>query len=142
MALQPKNTKYKKRFKGRSKGLATRGTLIAFGSYGLKALESRWITKRQIEASRKTIIRHFEKGGKLWIRIFPDKPITSKGVEFQMGHGKGEFSHYVCPVKPGRILFEVGGVTEEMARSVFRKAAAKLPIKTKFVIKKGLNANK
>ncbi len=136
--LQPKKSKYKKSFKGRMKGLAKRGTLISFGSYGLKAMDSAWITSRQIEAVRKTVIRHFKKGGKIWIRIFPDKPITSKGTEFKMGRGKGDFSHYVAPVKAGRILFEVGGISEERAREVLRMAAQKLPIRTKFVIKKGL----
>lgn len=136
--FQPNNAKYRKMFKGRMKGVATRGTLVSFGSYGLKALEPAWITTRQIEAARRTIIRHFKKGGKLWIRIFPDKPITSKGIEYQMGHGKGDFSHYVYPVKPGRVMFEVGGVEEDLAREVFRRASEKLPIKTKFVIKKGL----
>jgi len=139
--LQPKSSKYRKGFKGRVKGFATRGTLVSFGAYGLKAMDPCWITARQIEAVRKVVIRRFKKGGKLWIRIFPDKPITSKGIEFHMGHGKGDFSHYVCPVRPGRIMFEVGGVNEKLAREVLKKASEKLPIKTKFVIKKGLNEN-
>ena len=139
--LQPKHSKYRKRFKGRMKGFATRGTLVSFGSYGLKAMDACWITARQIEAVRKVVIRRFKKRGKLWIRIFPDKPITSKGTEFRMGRGKGDFSHYVCPVKPGRVMFEVGGVKEKMAREALKKASEKLPIKTKFVIKKGLNEN-
>ena len=139
--LQPKNSKYRKSFRGKMKGFATRGTLISFGDYGLKAMDSSWITSRQIEAVRKVVIRRFKKKGKLWIRIFPDKPITSKGTEFKMGRGKGDFSHYVCPVKPGRIMFEIGGVEEELAREVFRKATEKLPIKTKFVIKRGLDEN-
>ena len=139
--LQPKSSKYRKAFRGKMKGFATRGTLISFGSYGLKAMDSCWVTARQIESVRKVVIRRFKKGGKLWTRIFPDKPITSKGIEFHMGHGKGDFSHYVCPVKPGRIMFEVGGVEEKVAREVLKKASEKLPMKTKFVIKKGLNEN-
>jgi len=139
--LQPKNSKYRKSFRGKMKGLATRGTSISFGDYGLKAMDSSWITARQIEAVRKVVIRRFKKSGKLWIRIFPDKPITSKGTEFKMGRGKGDFSHYVCPVRAGRIMFEVGGIKEELAREVFKKAAEKLPIKTKFVIKRGLHEN-
>jgi len=139
--LQPKSTKHRKAFRGKMKGFATRGTFVSFGSYGLKAMACSWITAKQIEAVRKVVIRQFKKGGKLWIRIFPDKPITSKGVEFHMGHGKGDLSHYVCPVKPGRMLFEVGGITEELAREVFKKASEKLPIRTKFVIKRGLNEN-
>ena len=133
--LQPKKTKYKRGFKGRSKGFATRGTRISFGSYGLKSLEARWLTVKQLEAARRAIIRYLKKGGKLWIRVFPDKPMTSKGVEFKMGHGKGSFSHYVYPIKPGRIIFELDGLEESVARKVFRKASDKLPVKTKFIIK-------
>lgn len=133
--LQPRKTKHRKRFKGRSKGIAKRGTELAFGSYGLKALEARWISSRQIEAARRVIIRHLKKGGKLWIRIFPDKPITSKGTEFSMGKGKGSVSHYSCPVKPGRIIFELEGIKEEFAIKALRTAADKLPIKTKFIKK-------
>jgi len=129
----PRKVKYKKRMKGRSKGKEVRATKLAFGSYGLKALGTRWITARQIEAARRTIIRYLKKGGKLWIRVFPDKPVTSKGTEFSMGGGKGSVSHYVFPVKPGRILFELEGVSEEIAREALRKAGDKLPIKTKFV---------
>jgi len=139
--LAPKSSKHRKAFRGKMKGFATRGTFVSFGSYGLKAMDHCWITAKQIESVRKVVIRRFKKGGKLWIRIFPDKPITSKGIEFHMGHGKGDFSHYVYPVKPGRIMFEVGGISEELAREVLKKASEKLPIKTKFVIKKGLNEN-
>ncbi len=139
--LQPKSSKHRKAFRGKMKGFATRGTLISFGSYGLKAMDSSWVSAKQIEAVRKVVIRRFKRGGKLWIRIFPDKPITSKGIEFHMGHGKGDFSHYVCPVKPGRIMFEVGGIKEEAAREALKKASEKLPMKTKFVIKRGLNEN-
>jgi large subunit ribosomal protein L16 len=133
--LQPRKTKHRKMFKGRSKGVAKRGTSLAFGSFGLKALEARWITARQIEASRRAIIRHLKKGGKLWIRIFPNKPITSKGTEFSMGKGKGSVSHYAFPIKPGRIIFELEGIKEDVAVKVLRTAADKLPIKTKFVKK-------
>lgn len=133
--LQPRKLKYQKRFTGRSKGLSTRGTKLVFGSYGLKCLETKWITARQIEAARKAIMRYLKKGGKLWIRIFPDKPVTSKGVEFSMGGGKGSFSHYVYPIKPGRIIFELEGVKEEIAEKAFRKASDKLPVKTKMIKK-------
>ncbi len=119
--------------KGRSKGNETRGTEISFGSFGLKSLEAKWITARQIEASRRAIIRYLRKGGKLWIRIFPSKPVTKKGAEVGMGGGKGSVDHYVFALKPGRILFELGGVKEEIAKQALRQAADKLPIKTKFV---------
>jgi len=131
--LFPKKTKYVKQQKGRSKGLATRGTTLAFGDYGLKSLGTKWITSRQIEAARRAIVRHLKRKGKLWIRIFPDKPITTKGTEVPMGGGKGKVDHYVFPIKPGRIIFELGGVTEEQARTAFKKASYKLPIKTKFI---------
>ena len=131
--LMPKKVKYKKMQKGRSKGVESRGTQLAFGSYGLKSLEERWISARQIEAARRTILRYLKKGGKLWIRIFPDKPITSKGTEFSMGKGKGQVSYYAFPIKPGRIIFELEGIKEEMAREAFKIAADKLPIKTKFI---------
>jgi len=131
--LQPRKVKHKKMQKGRSKGVETRGTTLAFGSFGLKAMDTKWIAARQIEAARRAIIRYLKKGGKLWIRIFPDKPVTSKGTEVPMGGGKGSVSHYVFPVKPGRIIFELAGVDEETAKEAFKKASAKLPIKTKFV---------
>lgn len=131
--LYPKKVKHRKWQKGRSKGVETRGTEVSFGSYGLKALEPKWINSRQIEATRRAILRYLKKGGKLWIRIFPQKPVTSKGVEIPMGGGKGSVSHYVFPVKPGRILFELDGISEDLARRAFRKANDKLPIKTKFV---------
>lgn len=121
--------------KGRSKGIERRATELAFGSFGLKSLESRWILSKQIEAARKTILRYLKKGGKLWIRIFPQKPITSKGVEFSMGGGKGEVIGYAFPIKPGRIIFEIEGVKEEVAREALEKAGDKLPVKTKFVKK-------
>ncbi len=131
--LMPKRTKYRKQHRGRRKGKATSGNYIAFGEYGLKALEAHWITGNQIEAARLAITRYLKKGGKLWIRIFPDKPVTKKPAETRMGKGKGNVDHWVAVVKPGRILFELAGVTEEQAREAFRKASFKLPIKTRFV---------
>jgi len=129
----PRKVKHRKWRKGRSKGKSSRGTEIVFGSFGLKSLEAHWISARQIEASRRAIIRYLKKGGKLWVRIFPQKPITSKGTEVPMGGGKGAVSHYVFPIKPGRIIFEIEGVKEEVAKEAFGRAADKLPIKTKFV---------
>jgi large subunit ribosomal protein L16 len=131
--LYPKKVKHKKWQKGTSKGQASRGTELAFGSYGLKSLGRSWISSRQIEAARRVIIRYLRKGGKLWIRIFPAKPVTFKGTEVPMGGGKGGVDHYVYPIKPGRIIFELDGVKEESAKEAFQKAAHKLPIKTKFV---------
>jgi large subunit ribosomal protein L16 len=135
MALIPGKTKYRKAQRGRVKGIETRATELCFGSFGLKTLESKWITEKQIEAARKVILRYLKKGGRFWIRIFPDKPVTSKGIEFSMGGGKGDVSHYVAPVKAGRILFEIEGIDEKEAKEAFRKAASKLPVKTKFVKK-------
>jgi large subunit ribosomal protein L16 len=133
--LYPKKVKHRKWHKGkrRDKGSETRGTKISFGSFGLKSLGSKWITARQIEASRRSIIRYLKKGGKLWTRIFPDKPVTCKGTEVPMGGGKGSVDHYVFSVKPGRVLFELEGINEKTAREAFTKAADKLPIKTKFI---------
>ena len=131
--LMPKKIKHRKWRKGRSKGIERRGTELSFGSYGLKVLEKKWITARQIEAARRAVIRYLRKGGKLWIRIFPDKPITKKGTEVPMGGGKGSVEYYAFPIKPGRIIFELEGIKEEMAKEAFRKAADKLPIKTKFI---------
>jgi len=131
--LHPKKVKHRKWQKGKSKGLASKGTEVSFGSYGLKTLDKKWITSRQIEAARRVMLRFLQKKGKLWIRIFPDKPVTSKGQEVPMGGGKGNVDRYVCPVKPGRVMFELEGVDEETAREAFRKASAKLPVKTKFV---------
>jgi len=133
--LMPKRVKYKKMQKGRSKGIERRGTELTFGSYGLKSLETCWISARQIEAARRAILRYLKKGGKLWIRIFPQKPITSKGTEFSMGGGKGAVSHYAFPIKPGRIIFELEGIKEEVARQALKIAADKLPIETKFIKK-------
>ncbi len=131
--LMPKKVKHRKWRKGRSKGIECRGTEISFGFFGLKSLESRWINSRQIEAARRAILRYLKKGGKLWIRIFPQKPVTRKGTEVPMGGGKGAVDHYVFPIKPGRIIFEIDGVKEEIAREALKKAADKLPIKTKFI---------
>ncbi len=134
--LMPRKVKYRKQQRGRMSGIATRGATIAFGEYGLKALEPAWITDRQIEAARVAITRHVKRGGKLWIRIFPDKPVTRKPQETRMGKGKGSPEFWVAVVRPGRILFEMEGVPEEVAREAFRLAAAKLPIRTRFVTRK------
>lgn len=133
--LMPKKVKHRKWHKGRSRGVETRGTEMVFGSFGLKSLDTKWITSRQIEAARRAIIRYMKKGGKLWIRIFPDKPVTKKGTEVPMGGGKGGVDHYVFPIKPGRILFEVEGLKEDQAKEALKKAAAKLPIKTRIITK-------
>jgi len=131
----PKKVKHRKHQKGRriKRIVETRGTEVSFGSFGLKAASSKWITSAQIEAARRAIIRYLRKGGKLWIRIFPDKVITRKGQEVPMGGGKGSPDHYVFPVKTGRVLFELEGISEEDAREAMRKAVDKLPLKTKFV---------
>jgi large subunit ribosomal protein L16 len=131
--LMPKKVKHRKWRKGTSKGLSFKGTELSFGSFGLKSLETCWISARQIEAARRAIIKYLKKGGKLWIRVFPDKPVTKKGVEVPMGGGKGSVDHYVFPIKPGRIIFELDGIKEDVARTAFEKAADKLPVKTKIV---------
>jgi large subunit ribosomal protein L16 len=131
--LQPKKTKYRKQHKGRIHGVAKGGSALNFGQYGLKALEPERVTSRQIEASRRAISRHVKRVGRLWIRIFPDVPVTSKPAEVRMGKGKGSVDRWVCRVKPGRVLFEIDGVPEQVAREAFERAAAKLPIKTKFI---------
>jgi large subunit ribosomal protein L16 len=133
----PKKVKHRKHQKGRRKErlVETRGTEVSFGSFGLKATTAKWVTSNQIEASRRMIIRYLKKGGKLWIRIFPDKVITRKGQEVPMGGGKGSPDHYVFPVKPGRMLFELEGIEEKDAREAFKRAGDKLPVKTKFVKK-------
>jgi large subunit ribosomal protein L16 len=133
--LQPKRTKYRKQQKGRNRGLAYRGSSISFGTFGLKSLEAGWITNRQIEAARIAMTRYMKRQGKVWIRIFPDKPITSKPAEVRMGKGKGALSHYVAVIKPGRILFEMDGVSIDIAREGLRLAAQKLPVATKFVVR-------
>ena len=131
--LIPKKVKHRKWHKGRSKGNAFKGVKISFGSFGLMALNSCWISARQIEAARRVIIRYLRKGGKFWIRIFPDKPVTKKGTEVPMGGGKGVVDHYVFPIKPGRVIFEIEGIKKELAQEAFKKATSKLSIKTKFI---------
>ena len=133
MPLMPKRTKYRKMMKGRNRGKATRGTEVVYGEYGLEALEAGWITSNQIEAARIAMTRFIKRGGNVWIKIFPDKPITKKPAETRMGSGKGSVEYWVAVVKPGRILFEMDGVSEEIAREALRLAAHKLPVKTKFV---------
>jgi large subunit ribosomal protein L16 len=132
--LSPKRTKFRKQQRGRMRGLATRGSTLTFGEYGLQALEPSWITARQIEAARRALTRYIRRGGKIWIRIFPDKPITMRPAETRMGSGKGAPEYWVAVVKPGRIMFELDGVSEEIAREAMRLAAFKLPIKTKFIM--------
>lgn len=131
--LMPKKVKYRKQQRGRMTGKAWRGSQLAFGDFGLKVLEPGWITDRQIEAARIAMTRHIKRGGKIWIRMFPDKPITKKPAETRMGSGKGAPDHWVAVVKPGRVLYEIQGVTEELAREAMSLAAQKLPVKTKFV---------
>ena len=136
--LQPKRSKHRKMQKGRMKGDAKRGTTIAFGTYGLKALDQHWITDRQIEAARQALTREMKREGNVWIRIFPDKPITKKPAEVRMGKGKGSLEYWAAVVKPGRIIFEIDGVDEKVARASLSLAAGKLPIKTKFMIRRDL----
>jgi len=136
--LMPKRVKYRKQMRGRMKGRASRGIEVQFGDYGLQALEPSWITSRQIEAARRAIVRHVRRRGKLWIRIFPDKPVTAKPAETRMGKGKGSVDHWVAVVKPGRVLFEIAGVSEEAAREAMRLASYKLPIKTQFIARHDL----
>lgn len=133
--LMPKKTKYRKQQKGRLRGEATRGVEIAFGQFGLKAETAERITSRQIEAARRAMTRHIKRGGKIWIRIFPDVPITNKPAEVRMGSGKGSVDHYVAKVKAGRIMFEMDGVAEEVAKEAMRLAARKLPVQTRFVVR-------
>mgnify|MGYP005844478423 CR=1 FL=1 len=131
--LMPKRVKYRKQMRGRLKGKATRGAEVSFGDYGLQALEPCWMTSRQIEAARRAIVRYVRRGGKLWIRVFPDKPVTAKPAETRMGSGKGNVDHWVAVVKPGHVIFEIGGVSEEAAREAMRLASHKLPIQTQFI---------
>jgi large subunit ribosomal protein L16 len=138
--LQPKKAKHRKAHKGRIRGNAQRGATIAFGSFGLKALEPKWITNRQIEAARQTMTRHMKREGNVWIRIFPDKPITNKPAEVRMGKGKGSLEYWAAVVKPGRILFEIEGVSQKIAQEAMELAAQKLPIATKFVTRRDFNA--
>lgn len=131
--MQPKRTKYRKQFKGRNRGVATRGTKVSYGEFGLKTLELGAITARQLEAARRAMSRHIKRGGKVWIRVFPDKPITKKPLEVRQGSGKGNVEYWVALVQPGRVMFEIEGVTEDLAREALGLAAAKLPVKTAFV---------
>ena len=133
--LLPKRVKYRKQMRGRMTGKASRGTVVNYGDYGLQALEPAWITSRQIEAARVAMTRYTKRGGKVWIKIFPDKPITQQPAETRMGKGKGSPEYWVAVVKPGRVMFEIGGVSEEVAREALRLASHKLPIKTKMVKK-------
>lgn len=136
--LSPRRTKYRKQQRGRMRGKATRGNTLSFGEYGLQALEPSWITSRQIEAGRRAMTRYIRRGGKIWIRIFPDKPVTMRPAETRMGSGKGAPEYWVAVVKPGRIMYEMTGVPEEVAREAMRLAAFKMPIKTKFVTKEDM----
>ena len=131
--LQPKRTKFRKQMKGRNRGLANRGAKVSFGEYGLKATGRGRLTARQIEAARRAMTRHIKRGGKIWIRVFPDKPITQKPLEVRQGKGKGNVEYWVAQIKPGKVLYEMEGVSEELAREAFELAAAKLPFPTAFV---------
>ena len=139
--LSPKRVKFRKTFKGRTTGLAHRGSTVAFGTFGLQALEPGWITNRQIEACRVAMTRHIKRGGKVWIRIFPDKPITKKPAETRLGTGKGSPEQWVAVIKPGRMLFELEGVAQEVAEKAIALASAKLPLKTKFVVREEVVSN-
>jgi large subunit ribosomal protein L16 len=136
--LQPKRTKYRKQMKGRNRGMATTGNKVSFGEYGLKATSRGRITARQIEAARRAVTRHVKRGARIWIRIFPDKPISKKPLEVRMGGGKGNVEYWVAQIQPGRVLYELEGVPEELAREAFRLAAAKLPVQTAFVTRQVL----
>ncbi len=136
--LAPKRIKYRKQQKGRMRGQAHRGNSVAFGDYGLQSTEPAWITNRQIEAARVALTRHIKRGGKVWIRIFPDKPVTKKPAETRMGKGKGNPELWVAVVKPGRVMFELQGVSEDIARRAFELATAKLPVKTRFIARDGM----
>lgn len=138
--LLPKRTKYRKQQRGRNRGMAYRGSGVAFGDYGLVALEATWITSRQIEAARRTITGYIKRGGKVWIRIFPDKPVTQKPAETRMGGGKGSVDHWVAVIKPGRVLFELGGVRSEIAMEALLRAAQKLPVQCKIITRDDVEA--
>jgi large subunit ribosomal protein L16 len=131
--LQPKRTKYRKQMKGRNRGFAHRGSSVSFGDYGLKSIDRGQLTSRQIEAARRAMTRFVKRGGKIWIRVFPDKPITKKPLEVRQGKGKGNVEYWVAQIQPGRLLYEIAGVTEEIAREAFKLAAAKLPVRTVFM---------
>ena len=136
--LQPKRVKHRKHFRGKMRGAAHAGSNLDFGEFGLKAMESHWLTSRQIEAARRAMTHHVKRGGQIWIRVFPDKPVTSKPLETRMGSGKGAVDHWVSVVKRGKMMFEIGGIQESVAREALERAAQKLPIKTKFVSKSDL----
>ena len=138
MPLMPKRVKYRNVHRGRMKGVANSGSTLSFGEFGLKALGRHWLTSIQIEAARVALTRHVKRGGKVWIRVFPDKPYTKKPLEVRMGKGKGPVEGYVCVVKPGRILFEMAGIPEELAKGALRLCAYKLPFRTKFVTREGI----
>ncbi|KKR78043.1 MAG: 50S ribosomal protein L16 [Candidatus Curtissbacteria bacterium GW2011_GWA1_40_9] len=131
--LAPKRAKYRKQFRNKRSGIATRGSTLAFGSHGLKTLEAAWITARQIEAARRAMTHYTKRGGRIWIRIFPDKPVTKKPAETRMGSGKGDVDHFVAVVKPGTVLFEMGSINDKIAREAIRLAAHKLPVKTRII---------
>ncbi|MEA1936883.1 MAG: 50S ribosomal protein L16 [Patescibacteria group bacterium] len=133
--LMPKKVKHRKMMKGRMRGKAQRGNVISFGSFAMKSLETSWVTSRQIEAARRAMTRYVQRGGKIWIRIFPDKPITKKPAEVPMGSGKGSLDHFSAVVKPGRIIFEMDGIEKDMAKEAMRRASHKLPVKVKFIVK-------
>ncbi len=133
--LQPKRTRFRKQQKGRNRGLSRAGNVVSFGEFGLKATTRGFVTARQIEAARRAITRHVKRGGKLWIRIFPDKPVTKKPLEVRQGKGKGNVEYWVAPVKPGRVLYEIEGVSEDVAREAFRLAGAKLSVRSTFVVR-------
>jgi large subunit ribosomal protein L16 len=133
--LQPTRLKYRKQHKGRNTGIATRGNQVSFGDFGLKSVGRGRLTARQIEAARRAMTRHIKRGGRIWIRVFPDKPITAKPLEVRMGNGKGSVEFYVAEIQPGKMLYEMDGVSEELARQAFRLASAKLPLQTVFVVK-------
>ncbi|HLI71804.1 MAG TPA: 50S ribosomal protein L16 [Ktedonobacteraceae bacterium] len=135
MLLAPSRFKYRKQHRGRMKGMAMRGNTLSFGEFGLQALEPCWLESRQIESARIALTRFMKRGGKVWIRVFPDKPITAKPAETRMGSGKGAVDHYVAVIKPGRVIFEIGGVSEEVAKEAVRLASHKLPIKTRFLVR-------
>jgi large subunit ribosomal protein L16 len=136
--LQPKRVKYRKAHRGSRKGKAQSGNTVVFGEFGLQAMEAYWVTARQIEAARRVIVRYLRRGGKMWVRIFPDKPVTKKPAETRMGSGKGASDHWVAVVKPGRMLFEISGIKENMAKEALNLASHKLPLATKFIAKEGV----
>lgn len=138
--LQPKKTKFRKQFKGKMKGNAQRGAQLAFGSFGIKSLDEKWVTSRQIEAARIAATRYMKREGQLWIRIFPDKPVTKKPLEVRMGKGKGSVEYWAAVVRPGRILFEIDGVDQEIAKEALRLAAQKLPVRTKLMVRRDFEA--